>query len=73
MTVSFAKVAEYQRRGVVHFHAVIRFDGPTGSATSPPTWATLDLLEDAGHAAGAVSVTSPAAPCLPARLWRVRS
>ncbi|TMQ83433.1 replication initiation protein, partial [Actinomadura soli] len=26
--VSFAKVAEYQRRGLVHFHAVIRGDGP---------------------------------------------
>ncbi|MEW3821634.1 replication initiation protein, partial [Pseudomonas aeruginosa] len=26
--VSFAKVAEYQKRGAVHFHAVIRIDGP---------------------------------------------
>ncbi len=26
--VSYAKVAEYQRRGVVHFHAIIRLDGP---------------------------------------------
>ncbi|NAZ80802.1 replication initiation protein [Kineococcus sp. R8] len=26
--VSFAKVAEFQRRGVVHFHALIRLDGP---------------------------------------------
>jgi len=26
--VSFAKVAEYQVRGVVHFHAIIRLDGP---------------------------------------------
>jgi hypothetical protein len=25
--LSFAKVAEYQRRGVVHFHALIRLDG----------------------------------------------
>ena len=31
--VSFAKVAEYQRRGVVHFHAVIRLDGPDGPTT----------------------------------------
>ncbi|MFF1631310.1 replication initiator, partial [Streptomyces sp. NPDC058272] len=28
--VSFAKVAEYQKRGAVHFHAVIRIDGPEG-------------------------------------------
>ncbi|GAA3786584.1 hypothetical protein GCM10022226_00850 [Sphaerisporangium flaviroseum] len=27
LVVSFAKVAEYQRRGVVHLHAVIRLDG----------------------------------------------
>ena len=26
--VSFAKVAEYQVRGVVHFHAIIRMTGP---------------------------------------------
>jgi hypothetical protein len=35
--VSFAKVAEYQRRGVVHFHAIIRLDGPAGPVTGPPT------------------------------------
>jgi len=26
--VSFAKVAEYQVRGVIHFHAIICLDGP---------------------------------------------
>jgi hypothetical protein len=62
LTVSFAKVAEYQRRGVVHFHAVIRFDGPGGPDLSPPGWATLGLLDDAvKHAAQAVTVTTPAA------------
>jgi hypothetical protein len=45
--VSFAKVAEYQKRGVVHFHAVIRLDGPDGPDTPPPAWATADLLTDA--------------------------
>ena len=34
--VSFAKVAEYQRRGVVHFHAVIRLDGPAGPTGHHP-------------------------------------
>jgi hypothetical protein len=29
--LSFAKVAEYQRRGVVHFHALIRLDGVSPS------------------------------------------
>jgi hypothetical protein len=42
--VSYAKVAEYQRRGVFHFHAVIRLDGPAGPTTTPPAWATLGLL-----------------------------
>ncbi|GAA2607698.1 replication initiator [Actinomadura fulvescens] len=68
LTVSFAKVAEYQRRGVVHFHAVIRFDGPTGPSSTPPAWATSGLLDDAvRHAAAAVSVASPDAPDVPAR------
>ena len=30
--LSYAKVAEYQRRGVVHLQAIIRLDGPTGPA-----------------------------------------
>ncbi len=33
--VSFVKVAEFQRRGVVHFHALIRLDGP-GQDYQPP-------------------------------------
>lgn len=28
--LSFAKVAEFQRRGVVHFHAILRLDGTDG-------------------------------------------
>ncbi|MFI7034895.1 replication initiator [Microbispora rosea] len=42
--VSFAKVAEYQRRGLVHFHAVIRLDGPGGASEVPPEWADHALL-----------------------------
>ncbi|MBA2807426.1 replication initiation protein [Streptomyces sp. KM273126] len=49
--ISFAKVAEYQKRGAVHFHAVIRLDGPEGGDTSPPAWATAELLTDAIRAA----------------------
>ncbi|TJZ41438.1 replication initiation protein [Streptomyces piniterrae] len=59
--LSFGKVAEYQKRGAVHFHAVIRFDGPTGPDTPPPHWATLGLLTDAIRAAAArVKVVVPA-------------
>jgi hypothetical protein len=47
LKVSFAKVAEYQRRGVVHFHAIIRLDGPDGPTTTPPGWATLSHLTEA--------------------------
>jgi hypothetical protein len=58
--VSFAKVAEYQKRGAVHFHAVIRIDGPEGGDTPPPLWATADLLTDAiGAAAAHVRVDGP--------------
>ncbi|WP_236241977.1 replication initiator [Streptomyces sp. CC228A] len=47
LRISFAKVAEYQKRGLVHFHAVIRLDGPDGHTTPPPPWATLDALDRA--------------------------
>ncbi|MCP9974266.1 replication initiator [Streptomyces somaliensis] len=58
--VSFAKVAEYQKRGAVHFHAVIRIDGPDGGDTPPPAWATAELLTDAIQAAAtAVRVDGP--------------
>ncbi|MGW6912154.1 replication initiator [Streptomyces sp. NPDC054940] len=49
--ISFAKVAEYQKRGAVHFHAVIRLDGPEGGDTMPPAWASAELLTDAIRAA----------------------
>ena len=68
LRVSFAKVAEYQRRGVVHFHAIIRLDGPTGPGTPPPAWATTGLLTAAiAQAAATVHLDTPAAPGLPAR------
>ncbi|MFD3519916.1 replication initiator [Streptomyces sp. NPDC058653] len=51
LRVSFAKVAEYQKRGLVHFHAVIRLDGPEGSTTPPPRSATVTVLADAIRAA----------------------
>ena len=58
--VQFAKVVEYQARGVVHFHAVIRIDGPDGPASAPPAWATLELLKEAiEHGARRASVTAP--------------
>ncbi|WP_338104518.1 replication initiator [Microbispora catharanthi] len=69
LVVSFAKVAEYQRRGVVHLHAVIRLDGPAGPISPPPAWATLDLLTQAvEHAAAVVIAKIPAFDNEPARV-----
>lgn len=53
LRVSFVKVVEYQRRGAVHLHAVVRFDGPDGSGDVPPEWADADLLRRAVKRAGA--------------------
>ncbi|MEV7907867.1 replication initiator, partial [Streptomyces anulatus] len=58
--VSFAKVAEYQRRGLVHFHAVVRLDGPSGGSEPPPDWVDHHLLTDAiPQAIRRVKVVSP--------------
>ncbi|MEU6545842.1 replication initiator protein RepSA [Streptomyces sp. NPDC046859] len=69
--VSFGKVAEFQKRGSVHFHAVVRLDGPEGPDTPPPAWATVALLDAAIRAAAArVAVPVPAAGDFPARTLR---
>jgi hypothetical protein len=69
--VSFGKVAEFQKRGAVHFHAIVRLDGPAGPDDTPPAWATTGLLDDAIKAAAArVSVPVPATGDHPARVLR---
>ena len=50
--ISYAKVAEFQRRGAVHFHTVIRLDAATECRcpeclAPPPEGFTAELLEDA--------------------------
>ncbi|UOB12842.1 replication initiation protein [Streptomyces sp. HP-A2021] len=73
LRVSYGKVAEFQKRGALHFHAVVRLDGPEGPGTPPPAWATVDLLTDALLAAAAHSYTSvsvPAAGDQPTRTFR---
>ncbi|MGI5487125.1 replication initiator [Microtetraspora malaysiensis] len=60
LRLSYAKVAEYQARGLVHFHAVIRLDGPDGPDDPPPDWATVPLLDLAlREAAGQIAVPVP--------------
>jgi hypothetical protein len=69
--VSFGKVAEFQKRGSVHFHAVVRLDGPDGPHDLPPAWATTALLDGAIKAAAArVAVPVPAGGDFPARTLR---
>jgi hypothetical protein len=61
--VSFAKVAEYQARGLVHFHAMVRIDGPDGPGADPPGWASVELLDEAIRATAArVRVETPDSP-----------
>ncbi|MEU1160779.1 replication initiator [Streptomyces sp. NPDC005921] len=48
--LSFARVAEYQKRAAVHVHAVVRLDGPGGADDEPPVWGTTELLVDAVRA-----------------------
>ncbi|WP_239647438.1 replication initiator [Nocardiopsis baichengensis] len=62
--VSYVKVAEYQRRGLVHLHALVRLDGvdadDRGAVVAPPAWATPELLAGAIRAAvGSVSLALP--------------
>ncbi|WP_329565347.1 replication initiator [Kitasatospora sp. NBC_01266] len=66
--VSAAKVAEYQRRGVVHFHAVLRFDGPSGPGEAAPSWASAGLLRQVVRSAAvAVALRLPESAAYGAR------
>jgi hypothetical protein len=63
--VSFVKVAEWQRRAVVHLHVVVRLDGvdpgDASAVVAPPVWADRALLEQAvGEAVSKASVRMPA-------------
>jgi hypothetical protein len=56
--VTYLKVAEFQRRGLAHFHVVIRADGSGGPDTRAPGWVTAPLVaERLAHLAATVSVT----------------
>jgi replication initiator protein RepSA len=74
--ISYAKVAEFQRRGAVHFHAVIRLDAATdcrcpGCLAPPPEPFTAALLKDAlEQAVPAVRVPCPPVDGGPARYAR---
>lgn len=60
--VQFAKVAEFQRRGVIHFHALLRLDGPPADGDDYPAprvqVAESVVCDLAEAAARAVSVSA---------------
>jgi hypothetical protein len=71
--VSYGKVAEFQKRGAIHFHAVIRLDGPDGPDSPPPAWASVGLLTDSVRAAvrhAYTTVSVPASGDQPARTFK---
>jgi hypothetical protein len=64
--VSYAKVAEFQRRGAIHFHAVLRLDAATdcrcpACLALPPEPFTSALLEEALR----LAVPAVRVPCPP--------
>jgi hypothetical protein len=64
--ISYVKVAEFQRRGAVHFHAIVRLDAATacrcpGCLAPPPEGVTAAHLEQAIRQA----VASVRVPCPP--------
>jgi len=57
----FVKVAEYQARGVVHYHATIRLDANTGDGSyrpPPPDWTDAALADAIRAAASSASVVA---------------
>jgi hypothetical protein len=68
--LSFGKVAEMQRRGVVHYHVIVRLDGvnpdcPGAIVPPPPALELLDLMTAIAEAAEATRFTSPGHPHRP--------
>lgn len=66
VAIRYVKVAEYQARGVVHFHAIIRLDAPGDDCQPPGPGFTAAMLCDAiGQAATAAAITTDPAPGRP--------
>jgi hypothetical protein len=68
--LSFGKAAEMQRRGVVHFHAIVRLDGidpadPAAIVAPPPGIDAADLVAAIDHATATVGFTTGPHPNRP--------
>ncbi|MFJ5666091.1 replication initiator [Micromonospora chalcea] len=73
--LSYGKVAEMQRRGVVHYHVIIRLDGiepdcPGAIVPPPVPLGLLDLVAAVEHAAASTRFTTDPHPHQPAG-WAV--
>jgi hypothetical protein len=64
--LSNAKVAEFQARGLVHFHVILRLDGNDPVRVIPPAHITAsqlaDIIRDAARATRFATVSHPANP-----------
>ena len=70
LRVEYLRIAEYQARGVIHFHVIFRLDGPQDRQASA-AWATAEVLADAVRSAAAtVSVAVPVSGALGERAVR---
>jgi hypothetical protein len=68
--LGFGNVAEMQRRGVVHFHAIIRLDGtdpdyPDAILPPPDALTVADLIGAVEHSARAVMFATAPHPVMP--------
>lgn len=67
LRLSFGKVIEYQARGLIHVHAVIRADGPEGPGAVAPLPCIADIHHPAIKARSSDSRSRP--PRRAARTW----
>ncbi len=67
--IDYSKVAEFQARGLIHVHALVRLDGPDGPDTAPPAGLNAVALgEIVTAAARHVRYTFAAPGCRPLEL-----
>lgn len=58
--VHYLKVAEIQRRGLVHLHVIVRVDGPDGVDAMPPAWLSAAVFARVvGEAVRRATVVGP--------------
>ena len=58
--LSYIKVVEFQARGLVHLHVVVRADGGAGPDEAPPPWLdAVTLIDAVGRAVAGAAVSMP--------------